>query len=52
MLYDRSLRTTVHERAYAQKDAGVSWTNVDPLLRSLHGDARWKPFLRKIGFID
>jgi TolB-like protein len=40
------------ERARAQHDAGVAWTKVDPLLRSLHTDRRWGPFLRQIGFRD
>jgi TolB-like protein/Flp pilus assembly protein TadD len=37
------------ERAFDQRDAGIFWTNVDPLLLSLHGDPRWKPFLAKLG---
>jgi tetratricopeptide (TPR) repeat protein len=40
------------ERAYAERDPGLSWTMVDPLLRSLHADSRWDPFLRKMGFTD
>jgi len=40
------------ERAYEQRDAGCVWTMVDPLLRSLHDDSRWKPFLRKMKFAD
>jgi tetratricopeptide (TPR) repeat protein len=40
------------ERGYRQKDAGVTWTMVDPLLRRLHADPRWKPFLRKMRFVD
>jgi TolB-like protein/lipoprotein NlpI len=40
------------ERAYAQKDAGIPWTRIDPFLRSLHGDPRWTSFLRKAGFTD
>jgi TolB-like protein/lipoprotein NlpI len=38
------------DRAYAQKDAGIPWTTIDPFLRSLHGDPRWSSFLRKTGF--
>jgi TolB-like protein/lipoprotein NlpI len=38
------------ERAYAQKDAGIPWTRIDPFLRSLHDDPRWNIFLRKAGF--
>jgi len=37
------------EAAYAQRDPGVAYTAVDELLRPLRGDARWKPFLRRIG---
>jgi len=37
------------ERAYAQRDAGIFWTKVDPLLRSLHADPLWGVFLRKLG---
>ena len=40
------------ERAYAQRDAGLVSMMVDPLLRSLHADARWAPFLRKMGFTE
>ena len=40
------------ERAYAQRDAGVAWTKIDPLLRSLHADPRWDVFLGKIGLAD
>ena len=37
------------ERAFTQRDAGIFWTKVDPLLQSLHVDSRWDPFLRKLG---
>jgi adenylate cyclase len=40
------------ERAYAQRDAGLVSMMVDPLLRSLHADARWAPFLRKMGLTE
>ena len=40
------------ERAYTQRDAGIFWTKVDPLLRSLHTDPRWEVFLRKLGLAD
>jgi TolB-like protein/Flp pilus assembly protein TadD len=36
------------ERAYRQSDAGLIIVKLDPLLRSLRGDPRWKPFLRKL----
>jgi TolB-like protein/Flp pilus assembly protein TadD len=37
------------ERAYDQRDAGIFWTLVDPLLETLHVDPRWLPFLAKLG---
>jgi tetratricopeptide (TPR) repeat protein len=37
------------ERAFDQRDAGIFWTKVDPLLQSLHADPRWQPFLAKLG---
>ena len=40
------------DRAYAQRDAGVAWTKIDPLLRSLHTDPRWQVFLRKMRLAD
>ena len=40
------------ERACVQRDAGIFWTKVDPLLRSLHADPRWEVFLRKLGLAD
>ena len=40
------------ERAFAQRDPGIFWTKVDPLLRSLHADPRWDQFLRKLGLVD
>ena len=40
------------ERAYAQRDAGVAWTKIDPLLRPAHADPRWDVFLRKIGLAN
>lgn len=36
------------ERAYAQRDGGVSQTKVDPLLKNLHGDPRYAAFLKKL----
>jgi TolB-like protein/class 3 adenylate cyclase/Tfp pilus assembly protein PilF len=37
------------ERAYGQRDPGVTYSATDVLLRSLHADPRWQPFLRKLG---
>jgi TolB-like protein/Tfp pilus assembly protein PilF len=37
------------ETAYAQRDPGVAYTAVDGLLRPLHGDSRWQPFLHRLG---
>jgi len=37
------------ERAYKQRNAGLPAIKPEPLLRNLHGDARWQPFLKKIG---
>ena len=36
------------ERAYAQRDPGVVYTATDKLLRPLHGDPRWRPFLDRM----
>jgi len=40
------------ERAYVQRDAGLSEMKTQPLFRSLHGDPRWIMFLRKMGLTD
>jgi TolB-like protein len=40
------------ERAYTQRNAGLSQIKVQPLLRNLHGDPRWQLFLKKMGFAD
>jgi serine/threonine protein kinase/lipoprotein NlpI len=37
------------ERAYAERDGGLSEMRVSPRFRSLHRDARWAAFLRKMG---
>jgi hypothetical protein len=37
------------ERAYAQRDPGLSGIKSNGLLRSLHGNPRWQPFLEKMG---
>jgi TolB-like protein/Flp pilus assembly protein TadD len=36
------------DRAYKQHEPGVTGMNRDPLMKSLHGDRRWKAFLRKM----
>jgi tetratricopeptide (TPR) repeat protein len=36
------------ERGYARRDT-PSWLSRHPLLRSLHTDSRWQPFLQKMG---
>lgn len=38
------------DRAYEQRDSGLPQMQSWPLLRNLHGDPRWRPFLRKMGF--
>jgi hypothetical protein len=40
------------ERAYAQRDAGMDLVRASRLMRSLHGDPRWLPFLEKVGLAD
>ncbi len=38
------------ERAYIQRDPGLVHTISDSFLRALHGDPRWLPFVKKMGF--
>jgi adenylate cyclase len=40
------------ERAYLQKDSGISQVSFDPFLVSLHTDPRWEVFLLKVGMLD
>jgi tetratricopeptide (TPR) repeat protein len=40
------------DRAYAQRDPGLSAMKAQPLLRPLHTDPRWDVFLRKMGLAD
>jgi hypothetical protein len=40
------------ERAYAQRDGGLSEMKTSPHFRSLHGDPRWGAFLKKMGFAE
>jgi tetratricopeptide (TPR) repeat protein len=37
------------DRAYAQREGNIANTNLEPLLKNLHGDPRYAAFLRKIG---
>jgi TolB-like protein/Tfp pilus assembly protein PilF len=36
------------ERAYAQRDPGVVYVGFDQFLEPLHGDPRWRPFLKRM----
>jgi TolB-like protein/Flp pilus assembly protein TadD len=36
------------ERAYEQRDPGVTVSATDVILRTLHGDPRWQPFLKRL----
>jgi TolB-like protein/tetratricopeptide (TPR) repeat protein len=38
------------ERAYQERDAGLSFLRISSHLPALHGDPRWRPFLKKMGF--
>ena len=40
------------ERAYIERDPGLSYLRVDPFLLGVRGDARWQPFLEKMGLAD
>ena len=40
------------ERAHRQRDAGLPGLRADTLLANIHDDARWDPFLRKMGLAD
>lgn len=37
------------ERAYENRDSGVTNMLVDPLVKNLHADPRWKPFITRLG---
>jgi hypothetical protein len=39
------------ERSCTQRDPGTKEAKVDSLLRSLHSDPRWQPFLQKMGLV-
>src|SRR5215472_13006693 len=40
------------EHAYRQRDPGLATMKLDPFLRNLRGDARWRPFLEKMRLAD
>jgi adenylate cyclase len=40
------------ERAYTERDPGLSYLRVDPFLINIHDDARWRPLLEKMGLAD
>jgi TolB-like protein/Tfp pilus assembly protein PilF/DNA-binding XRE family transcriptional regulator len=40
------------ERAYLQRDSGLPQMQSWPLLRNLHGDTRWQPFIEKMGLAE
>ncbi len=40
------------ERAYEQRDSGLVHAQSNRHLASLHGDPRWRAFMRKMGFED
>ena len=40
------------ERAYAERDGGLTEIIASPHLRSLHSDPRWDAFMRKMGFTE
>jgi Flp pilus assembly protein TadD len=40
------------ERAYLNRDSGMGWVRVDPLLKNLRSDPRWPALIRKVGLAD
>ena len=40
------------ERAYAQRDSGLSFVRVHWQFRPLHSDPRWLPLMKKMGFVE
>jgi len=40
------------ETAFEQRDGGITHILGDPLLKSLHDDPRWEPYLLKLGLLD
>jgi serine/threonine protein kinase/Tfp pilus assembly protein PilF len=43
---DQALRWL--ERAYLQRDVGITWIKIDPLFRGVRGDPRYKALLQKM----
>jgi hypothetical protein len=39
------------EIAWAQRDPGLIFVRPEPIFRPLHSDARWRPFLEKMGLL-
>jgi serine/threonine protein kinase/Tfp pilus assembly protein PilF len=40
------------ERAYAERDAGISLLKQEPSFAAVHGDPRWGAFIRRLGLED
>ena len=40
------------ERAYSERDSGVTEMKTSPRFRTLHGDPRWPAFLKRMGLAD
>jgi len=40
------------ERAYAQRDGGITLLLGDPFLKALHDDPRWEALLEKVGLLQ
>ena len=40
------------EISYEMRDGGINYLIGDPLMKSLHADPRWEPFLLKVGLLD
>ncbi|MDZ4804749.1 MAG: protein kinase [Candidatus Eisenbacteria bacterium] len=40
------------ERAYTQRDSGLTFVKPEPLFRSLHADPRWRALLEKMGLAE